>query len=131
MGQQVAELPPLENGDHLTRHEFERRYKASLEVKKAELIDGVVYVQRSVRARGHGEPHAAIVTWLGSYCAATPRVDLADSATVRLDLYNEPQPDALLHLEPAAGGGSRVSEDDYLVRCSRTDRGDCFQQRLI
>lgn len=42
------------------------------------------------------------------------RVDLADNATVRLDLDQEPQPDALLRLEPKAGGKSRISEDDYV-----------------
>ena len=57
-----------------------------------------------VRARSHGEPHAHIMTWLGVYCAATPGVHLADNATVRLDLDNEPQPDALLRLEPDKGG---------------------------
>ena len=35
------EIPPLESGDHLTRHEFERRYQARPDIKKAELIEGV------------------------------------------------------------------------------------------
>ena len=39
---------------------------------------------------------------------------MADNATVRLDLDNEPQPDVLLRIEPQAGGQSRVSDDDYL-----------------
>src|SRR5581483_3423435 len=46
--------------------------------------------------------------------ATTPGVDLADNTTVRLDFDNEPQPDALLRLEPGVGGRSSVSEDDYL-----------------
>jgi Uma2 family endonuclease len=33
---------------------------------------------------------------------------------VRLDPDNEPQPDALLRLEPAQGGRSRLTEDDYV-----------------
>ncbi|PIG92831.1 hypothetical protein [Gloeocapsopsis sp. IPPAS B-1203] len=33
--------PPLESGDRLTRHEFERRYTAIPDIKKAELIEGV------------------------------------------------------------------------------------------
>ena len=32
------ETPPLEPGDRLTRHEFERRYNAMHHIKKAELI---------------------------------------------------------------------------------------------
>ena len=67
-----------------------------------------------VRARSHGEPHAHIMTWLGVYCAATPGVHLADNATVRLDLDNEPQPDALLRLEPDTGGRSSITTDDYI-----------------
>lgn len=39
---------------------------------------------------------------------------MADNATLRLDLDNEPQPDALLRVEPQAGGQARVSDDDYL-----------------
>ncbi|MGB7709236.1 MAG: hypothetical protein WBL95_06805 [Microcoleus sp.] len=34
---------PLENGDRLSRAEFERRYNALTEVKKAALIAGMVY----------------------------------------------------------------------------------------
>ena len=37
-------VPPLENGDRLSRAEFERRYMAMPDLKKAELIEGVVYV---------------------------------------------------------------------------------------
>ena len=105
---------PLENGDRLSRYEFERRYERRPDVRKAELIEGVVYVSLPVRARGHGEPHAHLMTWLGVYSAATPGVHLADNATVRLDLDNEPQPDALLRLEPDKGGRSSITADDYI-----------------
>jgi Uma2 family endonuclease len=37
-------LPPLENGDHLSASEFERRYEAMPQLKKAELIEGRVYM---------------------------------------------------------------------------------------
>ena len=105
-------LPPLENGDRLTRVEFERRYRTMPEVKKAELVEGVVYVASPVRATNHGRPHAAIIGWLLVYKAATPGVDIEDNATVRLDSDNEPQPDALLRIE--SGGKSVISEDDYI-----------------
>src|SRR6266536_1100721 len=110
---QDVELPPLESGDRLTRQEFERRYSARPDLKKTELIEGVVYVPSPVRIT-HGRPHGQIMAWLGAYCAATPGVDMADNTTVRLDLDNEPQPDALLRLEPEAGGHSRIDEDDYI-----------------
>ena len=38
----ILTIPPLENGDKLTRAEFERRYHAMPNLKKAELIEGVV-----------------------------------------------------------------------------------------
>jgi hypothetical protein len=42
-------IPPLDNGDRLTRDEFERRYAAMPNLKKAELIEGVVYVPAALR----------------------------------------------------------------------------------
>lgn len=104
--------PPLENGDKLNRYEFERRYQAMPHHQKVELIEGVVRMASPLRMKSHGEPHAYIITWLGIYKAATPGVGLADNATVRLDLDNEPQPDALLRIEN--GGQSRITEDDYV-----------------
>jgi len=111
----ITNVPPLESGDRLTRAEFERRYQAMPKIHKAELIEGVVYVASPVRATQHGRPHAQIMTWLGTYSAATPGVDVQDNATVRLDADNEPQPDALLRLEPQVGGNSRISDDDYIT----------------
>ncbi|MFM6106246.1 MAG: Uma2 family endonuclease [Sphaerospermopsis kisseleviana] len=108
----VQLIPPLENGDRLTRSEFERRYHTMPDVKKADLIEGIVYMASPVRIRSHGKPHAYIITWLGFYESATPGVELGDNTTVRLDADNEPQPDALLRIEN--GGQSRISEDDYV-----------------
>lgn len=39
---------------------------------------------------------------------------MGDNATVRLDLDNEPQPDAVLLIDPQAGGQAQLSEDDYI-----------------
>ncbi|MGB7442594.1 MAG: Uma2 family endonuclease [Coleofasciculaceae cyanobacterium] len=107
-------IPALENGDRLSRFEFERRYQLMPQVKKAELIEGVVYVASPLRYNRHGKPHSQVMTWLGVYGAATPGVELADNATVRLDLDNEPQPDAMLRLNENCGGRSRISDDDYV-----------------
>jgi Uma2 family endonuclease len=107
-------IPPLEPGDRLTRAEFERRYDATPHLKKAELIEGVVYMPSSVRLDRHGSPQANLVTWLGVYQAFTPGLRSADNTTVRLDETNEPQPDALLMIDPAHGGQARVSADDYV-----------------
>jgi Uma2 family endonuclease len=107
-------VPPLEPGDRLSRAEFERRYEAMPELKKAELIEGIVYMPSPVRIRRHGRPHAHLVTWLGIYEFATPGVIIAGNATVRLDLDNEPQPDAVLLIDPAHGGQARIAADDYI-----------------
>lgn len=103
-------IPPLENGDRLSRYEFERRYYTMHQVK-AELIEGIVYMPSPLRFRSHGKPHAYVITWLGFYQASTPGVELGDNPTVRLDADNEPQPDALLRIE---GGQSVISQDDYV-----------------
>lgn len=74
---------PLENGDHLAAEEFERRFGAMPDLKKAELIDGVVYVASSV-TNDHSRSHAAIATWLGTYRAFTPVVADGLNSTIRL-----------------------------------------------
>lgn len=107
-------VPPLENGDRLTRFEFEKRYNAMSKLKKAELIEGTVYMASPLRFEPHAEPHARVMTWLGVYQAMTPGVRLGDNPTVRLDLDNEPQPDALLLIDSQAGGRSRFSQDGYV-----------------
>ena len=107
-------VPPLENGDKLTRAEFERRYEAMPHLKKAELIEGVVYVPSPVRHRYHGHPHIHLANWLGHYEAGTPGVEASDNSTVRLDLDNEPQPDGLLFIDPACGGQALIDADGYI-----------------
>lgn len=107
-------IPPLENGDHLRRPEFERRYNAMPDVKKAELIEGKVYMPSPVRFVSHAEPHSFIITWLVTYYAGTPHVRVGDNATVRIDVDNEVQPDAMLLVDPAVGGTSRIDNDDYI-----------------
>jgi Uma2 family endonuclease len=109
----MLQSPPLENGDRLTRFQFEQRYHAMPHNnRKAELIEGVVYYMASpLRYDAHGLPHAMIMGWLWAYCAATRGVEVADNATLRLDMDNEPQPDALLRIE---NGQSQISDDDYI-----------------
>ena len=110
----LVEVPPLEGGDRLTRAEFERRYEARPDLRKAELVEGVVYMPPPVRLRLHGEPHSFLNAWLATYRARTPGLVVGDNSTVRLDLDNEPQPDVVLLIDPALGGQARVSDDDYV-----------------
>jgi Uma2 family endonuclease len=109
-----AAMPPLENGDRLTRAEFERRYEAMPELKKAELIEGVVHMPSPVRQRSHGRQHSHLNFWLCAYEGSTPGVEVGDNSTVRLDLDNMPQPDCLLFIQPEHGGRVRIGDRGYL-----------------
>jgi Uma2 family endonuclease len=110
----LGEPPSLQNGDRLRSQEFLRRYEAMPEIKKAELIEGIVYMGSPVSAE-HGEPDGLINTWLGTYAAHTPGVRFFCNTTVILDADNTPQPDACLCLQPGRGGRTRISAKKYLV----------------
>jgi Uma2 family endonuclease len=102
----------LESGDHLTRDEFHRRYLERPDIKKAELVEGVVYVASPVRFTHHGQPHGIVVGWLLTYAASVPGLLLGDNTTVYLDGINEVQPDVFLwHVE---WGEAHLTEDGYI-----------------
>lgn len=107
-------IPPLQSGDRLTRPEFERRYVSMPHIKKAELIEGTVYMASPLRFEPHAEPHGDLIGWLWTYKIATPGVRMGDNPTVRLDLDNEPQPDALLMIDSACGGRAYIGADGYV-----------------
>jgi Uma2 family endonuclease len=105
--------PPLENGDRLMRDEFMRRYEAMPHLKKAELIEGTVFMGAAVRLDYHGRPHG----WLGNIVttyAMRTGLDFADNATVELDPDNAPQPDLCIYLPAEVGGRARENENGYL-----------------
>jgi hypothetical protein len=106
-------IPPLRHGDRLTRDEFERRYHAMPHVKKAELLEGVVYMPSPV-SLNHANSHFDLIGWMGIYTFGTPGVRGGDNGTLRLDLQNEPQPDAFLRILESHGGQARVSSDGYI-----------------
>jgi hypothetical protein len=86
---QNGEIPPLESGDRLTRAEFMRRYDAMPDLKKAELVKGVVYVPAPVRQKHHGAPHSHLVGWLVTYRAGTPGVETGVAAHNAIGLAGE------------------------------------------
>lgn len=94
----------------LTRAEFERRWDSHPEIKKAELIDGMVYLEMTV-SRTHGEAHGRLMTILGPYAATTNNVEVLVEVTVRLG-NDDLQPD--IAMRRIDGGGSRVSTDDCI-----------------
>jgi len=108
--------PPLqfENGDSMHTREFLRRYERMPQLKKAELIEGVVYMGSPISVR-HAKPDNLIQLWLGAYASRHPEVEALTNATVILDAENTVQPDALLRRLPEHGGLTRVNEQGYLV----------------
>ncbi len=107
--------PVLEHGDRLTLAEFEKRYEAMPELKKAELIEGVVYMPSPVRHKRHGRPNGDFVGWISFYVALTPGSDYSVNGSIRLSNKSGLQPDAMLRLLPEVGGRSQVDADDYIV----------------
>lgn len=110
----AAAASPLDSGDRLDRVEFHRRYCAHPEIRKAELILGVVYVPSPTRYDLHDEQQSWMVGWLAYYGAHTPGVRVGTSASIFLDDYGEVQPDAFLFRAPPPPGGARVRGDRYI-----------------
>lgn len=106
-------LPTLESGDRMEREEFERRYCARPDIKKAELIDGVVYVASPVRVQ-HSDPHGILMAVLGAYRLSHVGVTIGDNGTYRCPDGSEVQPDIVLRYTRATGGGAWVDDDHYL-----------------
>jgi Uma2 family endonuclease len=94
--------------------EFLRRYERMPQVKKAELIGGVVYMGSPVSVH-HGKPDAIVQAWLVTYASRHPDTEALTNTTVILDAENTVQPDALLRRLPEHGGLSRVDEAGYLA----------------
>jgi Uma2 family endonuclease len=109
-----ARVPPLHNGDRLTRAEFHRRYEAMPGGVKAELIGGVVYMASPV-LRSHGTHHPELSLVLTVYKAFTPGAEVADNMTTLLGARGEPQPDLMLRVLTEYGGQSHYDTDEYLV----------------
>lgn len=104
--------PPLESGDVLDAHEYWRRYCAAFGKLKAERINGKVYVMSPLRAVHHGNPHAILCHWLGSYSMHDPELVVSDNATIRMNTDNDPQPDlCLLRVQ----GQTRFDDEGYIV----------------
>jgi Uma2 family endonuclease len=106
--------PRLENGDRLTSAEFLRRYETAVEVKKAQLIEGIVNMPSPVRADAHAEPDGLIHGWLFTYHLERPNLIFYPNASLLLDPDNTPQPDAILCTAPREGGKVWLNDKGYL-----------------
>ncbi len=112
-----APKPPvlLESGDHLSREEFHRRYCQRPDIKKAELIEGVVYVASPMRIRVHDKPNSTIAAWLAVYASHATGIEPGGGGTIYLDADTEVQPDGYLYRVPPPGpDAARIRDDDYL-----------------
>ena len=105
--------PTLESGDRLSPEEFDRIYAQCSDIRKAELIDGVVYVASPVHWEGHSEPFTDLLGLLWAYRMRTPGVRAAGDGSLRLDGVRV-QPDIALFWDEAHGGKVHKTEDDYL-----------------
>lgn len=114
MSRKLSAPVVLESGDRLTRAEFHRRYCLRPDIRRAELIQGVVYVASPLRVRSHGQPHSLADLWLGTYAARDPALHVSIDSTLYLSNDDELQPDLMLFREPSPGGELRRTPDDYL-----------------
>lgn len=111
----ASRVPPLQNGDRLTAAEFECRFDAVPGLKRAELINGVVYMPPPFTDGSHAEPHFLFSGVLTTYAFSTPGVTGGIEGTLRLDARNRPQPDLYLRIDPECGGQSVRDRDGYVT----------------
>src|SRR5712692_3264518 len=97
---------PLVAGEKLSREEFLRRWEALPNLKRAELLEGVVYLPSPLSiSHGSREPIASF--WLTYYSGLTPGCESGSNATW-LMLEDAPQPDCYIRILPEYGGQSSV-----------------------
>lgn len=99
--------PPLFEGDCLSSDEFLRRWEEMPDLKRAELIEGIVYMSSPV-SNHHDGCHVVLTSWLANYAAATPGCFPGLEGTWRMGPSNVPQPDLMLQILPEYGGQSTV-----------------------
>jgi hypothetical protein len=111
MATTIESAPPLLNGDKLTRDEFMRRWEEHPEIKRAELIGGIVYMPSPLTLE-HGDQEGDLGLFLGFYAAHTKGVKQSHNVTTYME-EDAPQPDVNLRILPEYGGATR-KEGKYL-----------------
>jgi hypothetical protein len=107
----VERVPPLDFGDKLTAEEFLRRWEAHPEIKRAELIGGMVFMSSPISI-DHGDMEGIVGGLVFVYSVATAGTASGHATTTFL-LDDVPQPDLNLRILPEYGGTS-WEEDNYL-----------------
>ncbi len=100
------QVPPLVEGQRLSREEFMRRWEAMPHLKCAELIKGVVHIMSSPLSLEHGDQDFDFGAWLAAYAVHTPGTK-GNKASTHLMLADAPQPDSHLRILPEAGGRTK------------------------
>ncbi len=104
----------LQSGDCLCQPEFHERYLQIHTDQKIELVEGRVVMSSPVR-QPHSSRHFLLMTLLGQYATQTVGVEGGIDATLVLDEFNEPQPDAFLRVLPECGGQTRPYAGEYIA----------------
>lgn len=107
--------PALESGDRMDAAEFHWRYERRPDIKKAELIDGVVYVASPPNFSRHGVPRFNLIGQLGSYTSRAPGIVGAVNPSMLVGGMDEPQPDVALYWDAAHGGQTQLDGEGWLV----------------
>ena len=102
--------PPLREGDRLTSDEFMRRWEAMPDLKRAELIDGTVYMPSPV-SRTHSRFHQLLFRWITAYEDRTPGCETSLRGTWLMGPREAASPDTTLRIFPASGGQSSDAGD--------------------
>jgi Uma2 family endonuclease len=100
-----AQPLPFEAGDRMCRDEFLSRWEETPDLKRAELIDGVVYLPSPVSVE-HGDKEILLLLWAGTYASRLGSVQALSNTTWMME-DSSPQPDVALRIRPEFGGQSR------------------------
>lgn len=129
-------MPALYDGQRLTVEEFLDRWDTMPELRRAELLEGVVYLASPFRL-SHGAIDHTVAFWTGRYVAGTRGVRGATAPTTILG-PSVPQPDQVLFIRPEYGGRCKIVKD-YLtgppeliveVSLSSVDRDHHFKRSI-
>jgi Uma2 family endonuclease len=96
----------FEAGDRMDREEFLARWEEMPDLKRAELIDGVVYLPSPVSLE-HGDKEVLLTVWTGTYASRASKVQALSNTTWMMEEKSAPQPDVALRVRPEFGGQSR------------------------
>jgi hypothetical protein len=110
-----APYVPLESGDRLSRAEFHRRYCLRPDIKKAELISGMVYVPSPARYAYHDRQQQLMYLWIVTYSFDDPGLATSLNATIFLTDDGEVQTDVALFRIDQEGATIHLDDEGYLV----------------